>query len=29
MITAQNNLIGRISAKQNITGKLNNAVVRE
>ena len=29
MIIAQNNLIGRISAKQNITGKLNNAVVRE
>lgn len=29
MITAQNNLVGKISAKQNITGKLNNAVVRE
>lgn len=29
MITAQNNLIGKISAKQNITGRLNNAVVRE
>ena len=29
MITAQNNLVGKISAKQNIIGKLNNAVVRE
>lgn len=28
MITAQNNLIGRISAKQNISGKLNNAIVK-
>ena len=28
MITAQNNLIGRISSKQNISGKLNNAIVK-
>lgn len=29
MITAQNNLVGKISAKQNIIGKLNNAVIKE
>lgn len=28
MIAAQNNLVGKISAKQSITGKLNNAVIR-